>query len=113
MHHTAQGNNALVFPGIGLGALVSRARRVSVGMITAAANALAAQVTPAELAEGQLLPGITRLPEVSVAVAAAVARTAIEEGLAAEGFSIAAIGAAIDRQRWTPQYPLIVPLRTR
>ena len=113
VHHTAQGNNALVFPGIGLGALVSRARRVSVGMITAAANALAAQVTPAELAEGQLLPGITRLPEVSVAVAAAVARTAIEEGLAAEGFSIAAIGAAIDRQRWTPQYPLIVPLRTR
>ncbi len=79
-----QANNAYVFPGIGLGLIASRATHVSDEMFVAAARALSGQVTDADLEVGRLYPALTRLREVSVRVAEAVAQVAVEEGLARE-----------------------------
>jgi len=77
-----QGNNSYIFPGVGLGVIVSRASRVSDEMFLAAAHALAAQVTPADLAQGSLYPALPRAREVSADIATAVAAVAYEAGLA-------------------------------
>ncbi|MCB0009113.1 MAG: NAD-dependent malic enzyme, partial [Anaerolineales bacterium] len=78
----AQGNNAYVFPGVGLGVLVSGARLVTDSMFMAAARTLAALTTPADLAEGRILPALSRIREVSAHIAVAVAEVAYAEGLA-------------------------------
>ncbi len=77
-----QANNAYVFPGVGLGLLASGATRVSDAMFFAAADALAAQVSDADLASGRIFPGQDRLREVAIAVAVAVAEVAWRDGLA-------------------------------
>jgi malate dehydrogenase (oxaloacetate-decarboxylating) len=77
----AQANNALVFPGIGLGTIVSRARLISDGMFAAAAEAVADMVDVTQLG-GSLLPQVEDLRAVSATVAVAVARAALAEGLA-------------------------------
>jgi len=77
----AQANNALVFPGLGLGVAVVRARRVDDTMIAAAADAVAALADTTGPA-GALLPPVTDLRTVSAAVAIAVAQAADEHGLA-------------------------------
>jgi malate dehydrogenase (oxaloacetate-decarboxylating) len=79
-YQVAQANNALIFPGLGLGVTVSRARRVSDGMLTAAADALAA-LADASTPGAAVLPPVTSLRAVSAAVAEAVARAARAEGL--------------------------------
>ncbi|MEU6264138.1 NAD-dependent malic enzyme [Saccharopolyspora shandongensis] len=76
-----QANNALLYPGLGLGAVVSRARRVSDGMLQAAAEAVAGMVD-AHTPGASLLPQVDDLREVSATVAAAVAEQATKEGLA-------------------------------
>ena len=78
----AQANNAYIFPGLGLGIVVCRIRRVTDAMFLAAADALAAATTPAELERGAVYPAISRMRDVSVQVAEAVARTGYHEGLA-------------------------------
>jgi malate dehydrogenase (oxaloacetate-decarboxylating)(NADP+) len=69
-------------PGLGLGIVVGRIRRVTDAMFLAAADALAAATTPAELERGAVYPAISRMRDVSVQVAEAVARTGYHEGLA-------------------------------
>ena len=81
LHTIGQANNALVFPGIGLGTIVARAEHISDGMLAAAAGAVAA-LTDVSAEGASLLPDIERLREVSLAVAAAVAARAASEGLA-------------------------------
>lgn len=77
----AQVNNALVFPGLGLGVIVSRARRLTDGILLAAARAVAAQADTS--APGaSLLPPMVDLRVTSFVVAQAVARQATVEGLA-------------------------------
>lgn len=78
----AQGNNAYVFPGIGLGAIAADATRITDGMFLTAAYTLAAVVSPAELAEGSLYPRLDRIRYVSRAVANAVAEEAFDTGVA-------------------------------
>ncbi|MDP1559044.1 MAG: NAD-dependent malic enzyme [Nitrosomonas sp.] len=78
----AQGNNAYIFPGIGLGMQASAARLVSPAMFLAAAEVLASTVLPEEINVGAIYPPLTRIREVSHAIAVAVCRVALSEGLA-------------------------------
>ena len=77
-----QGNNSYIFPGMGLGVIASRATRVTESMFMTAARTLADQVTPADLAQGSLLPPLKNVRDVSAHIAAAVAAVAFREGLA-------------------------------
>ncbi|HEY7413430.1 MAG TPA: NAD-dependent malic enzyme [Vicinamibacteria bacterium] len=103
-----QGNNAFVFPGVGLGGLVAETRAVSNAMFAAAARALAAQVSDADLAAGSLYPRIAGLRAVTAAIALEVVRTARDEGT---GRALAddAIRAAVAGAMWEPGYPELVP----
>jgi malate dehydrogenase (oxaloacetate-decarboxylating) len=80
-YRIAQANNALVFPGLGLGVAVARARRVSDRMLAAAADAVAG-LSDATTPGAALLPPVDNLREVSATVAVAVARAAAADGLA-------------------------------
>jgi len=79
-HVPRQGNNSYIFPGVGLGAIAVRSRRISDAMFLAASRALAAQVTPQDLAQGSLYPPLGSVREVSAHIAAAVAEVAFEQG---------------------------------
>jgi malate dehydrogenase (oxaloacetate-decarboxylating)(NADP+) len=78
----SQTNNAYVFPGVGLGVTATGARRVTDEMLLAAAESLAQQADETRLRMGSLLPPLERIREVSLRIALAVARVAIESGLA-------------------------------
>jgi malate dehydrogenase (oxaloacetate-decarboxylating)(NADP+) len=77
-----QGNNAYIFPGIGLGAIACEARRISDDMFLAAARTLAGQVKETDLENGTLYPPLADIREVSRAVAVAVARQAFDDEIA-------------------------------
>ncbi|MEU3515672.1 NAD-dependent malic enzyme [Streptomyces sp. NPDC006654] len=102
VYRIGQANNALVFPGLGLGSIVARATRVTDGMLVAAAHAVADQ-TRADGPGAPILPLTDQLRETSVAVAVAVARAADADGVAR-----ATVDATIeDRVRaamWQPVY---------
>ena len=68
-----QGNNAYIFPGVGLGVVCTGARRVTDAMFIKAARKLASLTRDDELAEGRVYPALTRIHEVSLAIAIAVA----------------------------------------
>ena len=76
-----QGNNAYIFPGVGLGVIVSRARTVTNEMFLAAAHSLANQVTESDLERGRIYPSLTRIRQVSALIARDVAKIAYDEGL--------------------------------
>ena len=100
----AQANNALIFPGLGLGVSVVRARRVTDSMIYAAASALAGLAN--EYRPGAaLLPSISNLRLVSSTVAMEVAKTAMAEGVATE-YPDDLISAVFERM-WKPKYPTL------
>ncbi len=104
-YRVGQGNNAFIFPGIGLGAILAKARKVTGSMFYAAAKALADEVTDDELASGLLFPTIDRLTNVSVSVARAVILDAIENDLA-EPLTELQIEQCLTDGRWQPDYPL-------
>lgn len=81
-YHPGQGNNSYIFPGVGLGVVVSGAQHVTNEMFEAAARSLADQVTEADMAAGRIYPVLSRIRDVSVAIATAVAEIAWREGLA-------------------------------
>jgi malate dehydrogenase (oxaloacetate-decarboxylating) len=100
-HRIGQGNNVFIFPGVGLGTIVPRARKVTDGMFLAAAKALAGCVSKELLQMACIYPRIEEVRTVSRAVALAVARRAIEEGVAEPMEDLEArIGAAM----WEPRY---------
>ncbi len=105
-YQIAQANNALVFPGLGLGVTVARARRVSDGMLAAAASALAG-LSDAAAPGAPLLPPVTSLRDVSAAVAVAVARAAQAEGLAQTMLDDP--DKQVAEAMWVPAYPVIEP----
>ncbi len=80
--HPGQGNNVYIFPGIGLGALVCNAVRISDEMFLAAARALADCVTEKELLQGALYPPLSEIRRVSLKIAVAVASQAYQQNLA-------------------------------
>ncbi|TAK83823.1 MAG: NAD-dependent malic enzyme [Betaproteobacteria bacterium] len=99
-----QANNSYVFPGIGLGAIVSGTRLVTDAMFMAAAYALAERVTAADLSHGSLYPPLSDVRAVSAHIAAAVARVAYEEGLATVPQPEDLLGH-VKSQMYEPRYP--------
>ncbi|MGW3508642.1 NAD-dependent malic enzyme [Streptomyces sp. NPDC000994] len=100
-YRIAQANNALLYPGLGLGTIVSRASHVTAGMLLAAAQAVADQVdvsTPG----ASLLPPVENLRESSALTAAAVVRAAVGEGVAAR--EPADPDRAVRQSMWQPVY---------
>jgi malate dehydrogenase (oxaloacetate-decarboxylating) len=77
----AQANNVFVFPGVGLGTLMSGAREVLPEFFTAAAGAVSSCVSPGIMKDGVLLPSVTELAQVSLKVAQAVGEAAIAAGV--------------------------------
>ncbi len=77
-----QGNNAYIFPGVGLGLIASEASRVTDEMFSLAAKTLAEETVQSDLDCGRVYPPFTRIREVSLAIATAVAENAHERGLA-------------------------------
>jgi malate dehydrogenase (oxaloacetate-decarboxylating) len=103
-HHIAQANNALVFPGLGIGVTVARAARVTPRMLTAAADAVA-RVSDARPPGAPLLPALGDIRSLSAAVAAAVAIAAASEGLA--GRRVDEPVRQVHEAMWRPDYPTI------
>jgi malate dehydrogenase (oxaloacetate-decarboxylating)(NADP+) len=102
-----QGNNAYVFPGIGLGILASGAQEVTDEMFLAAAKALAAEVDEDDLACGRIYPPLNEIRAVSQQVAAAVATIAYQQKLATEP-TPENLCDAIRAQMYDPHYPIFV-----
>ncbi len=106
-HPVGQGNNAFIFPGLGLGVLASRARRVTDGMLTAAALALSEFVDKGRLAQGALYPRMDKIRVASKQVAVAVIRQAQKEGVAAEKLP-ENLEAHLEARMWRPEF---LPIR--
>lgn len=102
-----QANNALIFPGLGLGAIVARASRITDRMIFAAAEAVAGLVD-ATTPGASLLPQINDVRETSVAVAAAVASAAAADGVARAALD-ADLEEQVRRSMWEPVYRPVRP----
>ncbi len=84
LYRPGQGNNAYVFPGIGLGAIACRARTISDGMFLESARVLSEMVSAEDLATRTVYPPLSSIRQVSLAIAVAVAEQAYKEGLAQE-----------------------------
>ncbi len=101
--HVAQCNNSYIFPGIGLGVIVSKARIISDEMIMASSNTLA-EVSPlANNGEGGLLPPLTQITELSKSIAFNVAKVAMQQGYALK-VSDEELKSRIDKYFWAPEY---------
>ncbi|MGD8588729.1 MAG: NAD-dependent malic enzyme [Chromatiales bacterium] len=102
-HIISQGNNVYIFPGIGLGALVAEASKVTEPMFAAAAEAVAEMVRTEELAQGALYPSLTRLREVSARIAEAVVKEARDSGIGRH-IRDENISGEVDKMMWFPEY---------
>jgi malate dehydrogenase (oxaloacetate-decarboxylating)(NADP+) len=99
-----QGNNAYVFPGVGLGVVCSGSRRVTGSMFIAAARMLASLTRDSDLAQGRVYPSLTRIHEVSHAIAMAVAEEAFAKGLNTHSRP-EDLSAYVLSQMYQPVYP--------
>jgi len=99
----AQCNNSYIFPGIGLGVLAVKARRISDEMLRAASETLAAASPLANTGSGALLPPLTQLADLSKQIAFAVAKVAMSQGHALE-LDDATLGRKIEANFWRPAY---------
>jgi malate dehydrogenase (oxaloacetate-decarboxylating) len=102
-HLVGQANNVFVFPGIGLGAIVSRATEITDRMFAVAASTLAGLVSAGRLAQGALYPPLADLRAVSRAIAIAVATEARASGVAGMDDG-ARMEDAVDAHMWRPVY---------
>ncbi|XP_028803817.1 NAD-dependent malic enzyme 62 kDa isoform, mitochondrial isoform X2 [Neltuma alba] len=116
--HCNQGNNMYLFPGIGLGTLLSGSRIISDGMLQSAAECLAAYMSEEEVVNGIIYPSISRIRDITKEVATAVIMEAVEEDLA-EGYrnmdardlhklNKEQILEYVNKNMWTPEYPKLV-----
>ena len=97
-----QANNSLLYPGLGLGTIVSGATRVTDGMLLAAAEAVASQVEPMALG-ASLLPPVQNLRASSAIAAFAVAQAAARDGVATQEHDD--LTQAVQDAMWQPTYP--------
>lgn len=105
----SQGNNVYVFPGVGLGAIITGARQVTEAMFAAAANELGAMVAEEELADGVLYPPLADLRVISRRIARAVAAEACESGVGQE-MTCDEIDDALNHEIWDLNYPTLRPV---
>ena len=103
-HVIGQCNNAFVFPGVGLGVLISEASRVTDSMFLAAARALAEFTITHAASENCLYPSLSELRAASRLIAFHVAQTARDEGFG-QSLDDQALHAAIEEFCWFPDYP--------
>ncbi len=103
-HVPGQGNNVYIFPGVGLGAIVSGSRHVTDEMFLAAAHSLANQVSEEQLANGNVYPPLDNIREVCALIAYEVAKIAWEKGLT-DREQPEDILAEIKKQMYQPVYP--------
>jgi malate dehydrogenase (oxaloacetate-decarboxylating) len=99
-----QSNNVFIFPGVGLGVMVSESREVTDSMFAAAARQLAAEVREEDLEAGSLFPSTGRIREVTAHVAEAVVKEARDAGVANRLLPDGDIAAAVAAAMWTPAY---------
>ena len=103
-----QGNNAFIFPGLGFGAVLARAREITDSMVLEAAYTLSEETPQDSLDAGRVYPRIAGLREVSIKVAARVMKKALEDGVAAEyrirGLDLAGLEAFAKTRFWHPKY---------
>jgi malate dehydrogenase (oxaloacetate-decarboxylating) len=99
----AQCNNSYIFPGIGLGIIAARAKRVSDDMLRVASETLAAASPLANTGSGGILPPLTDLAELSKRIAFAVAKVAMAQGHALE-MEDDLLQAKINANFWKPEY---------
>ena len=97
LYEIAECNNSEVFPGIGLGVVLSRAKLITREMLVAAVKALVAQSPALRDPRASLLPDVTNVRDISVQITAAVIKQAVQDGLAREqDFS----GDHLELERW-------------
>ncbi len=101
-----QGNNVYIFPGVGLGALVSEATMVTDSMFTVAAETLAECIQQDDLDSGALYPKVTELRRISAKIAEAVVREALSNNVAGRKFKDSEISQAVADFMWEPVYPV-------
>ena len=102
-HPITQVNNLYLFPGLGRGVIAVGARRISDAMLSAAATAIGSVAPRHDGVPATLLPPLEQVGEVADAVALAVARQAVAEGLA-DHLDDDAIIATVEACKWRPQY---------
>jgi len=107
-HVIGQANNVFVFPGVGMGTVLSEIREVDESLFLVAARALAGCVSEARLGQGALLPDASELRAVSARVAAAVVRHASERGIGRR-FVDDEVERCVAAASWYPAYVPIVP----
>jgi malate dehydrogenase (oxaloacetate-decarboxylating)(NADP+) len=103
-HVSGQCNNAYIFPGVGMAVVATGARRVTDEMFSAAARTLAGLVSEEDLAQGCLMPPMSKINDVSARIAAAVAELVYARDLATEPRP-ADLLADIRRKQYRPVYP--------
>ncbi len=106
-YRVGQGNNVFIFPGLGLAAIATNARKITDAMTKVASEALAAQVTAEERAAGLLFPSVARLRAVSFEIAVAVAHQAIQDGVA--DIAHDDVERLVREARWSHEYQAYVP----
>jgi malate dehydrogenase (oxaloacetate-decarboxylating)(NADP+) len=97
-----QGNNAYIFPGLGLGVVAAQIEHVNDELLITAAQALAQLVEGEDLTKGSLYPPINEIREVSVEIAKAVMKNAISQGLT--GIKENEIEGLINQELYDPTY---------
>jgi len=102
-YHVAQCNNAYIFPGIGLGVLAVKSKIISDEMLMATSVTLAESSPVGNTSEGNLLPNLKDLPELSKTIAFNVAKIAMEQGHALT-ISDEELRARINKGFWLPEY---------
>jgi len=113
VYEPGQGNNMYIFPGIGMGAILSKARHITDSMVEQAAIALAGSLTADEISADLVYPRLTRIRDISAQIALAVIRAAqkdsVDENAIFRNLSDDALLEYIKAKQWQPTNTSSIP----